>query len=163
VRFGSQAKRSFLEWRRDHAVRSIRLLTVSAACTSALAGCASLALVACGASQPAHTQQALALPVGSPYVLKVRKPVAVTEAGGRELEEFEAGRMVASSSGCEACHRIGESGNPGPGASLTHVGAKLSRREIHEALLKPKAPMPSFKHLQHQRLHDLIAFLALLK
>ena len=39
--------------------------------------------------------------------------------------ELEAGQNVANQSGCGACHKFGEAGNPGPGADLTEVGARL--------------------------------------
>ena len=38
---------------------------------------------------------------------------------------LEAGQKVANQSGCGACHKFGEAGNPGPGPDLTHIGAKL--------------------------------------
>ena len=97
------------------------------------------------------------------FSLKIPPPPSVEHAGGAELREFDAGRGDAASAGCEACHKIGESGNPGPGPSLTHIGSKLSEAEIKKALIDPKAPMPSFKHLPPKKLHDLVRFLALLK
>lgn len=97
------------------------------------------------------------------YKIKIPPPPSVKRAGGAELREFDAGRSVAASAGCEACHKIGESGNPGPGKPLTHIGSKLSEAEIEKAVTDPKAPMPSFKHLPPKKLHDLVRFLALLK
>lgn len=99
----------------------------------------------------------------SPAALRIATPVSVRRAGGRELQEFDAGRRAAAASGCAACHRIGESGNRGPGPSLTHVGSRLTEREIRHFLLDPKAPMPSFRGLPRRKLHALIRFLALLK
>jgi hypothetical protein len=95
--------------------------------------------------------------------LRIPPPPSVKRAGGAELRDFDAGRSAAASAGCEACHQIGESGNPGPGPSLTHIGSRLSEPEIKKALIDPKAPMPSFKHLGAKKLHDLVRFLALLK
>jgi hypothetical protein len=89
-------------------------------------------------------------------------PVAVKSAGGREQREFEAGKLVVAQSGCLACHRIGDNGNQGPGPNLTHTGSKLSQREIARALVNPRAPMPSFRHLPAQKFHDVVRFLALL-
>jgi len=95
--------------------------------------------------------------------LGVSIPAAVKRAGGREQREFEAGRLVVAQSGCLACHRIGDSGNRGPGPNLTHVGSKLSEREIAHALADPRAPMPSFRHLPAQKFHEIVRFLALLQ
>jgi hypothetical protein len=90
-------------------------------------------------------------------------PAAVLRAGRHEEREFKAGRAVFARSGCLACHKIGEVGNPGPGQNLTYVGARLSSREIEEVLVSPRAPMPSFKNLPANKLHDLTRFLSLLR
>jgi Cytochrome C oxidase, cbb3-type, subunit III len=90
-------------------------------------------------------------------------PAAVRRASGRERREFAAGRTVFAQSGCLACHKIGDDGNPGPGQNLTHVGARLSSRQIEHVLLSPGAPMPSFKKLPSKQLHDLIRFLCLMR
>src|SRR3954453_17558586 len=36
--------------------------------------------------------------------------------------QFEKGKDAVASSGCLACHKIGENGNGGPGPPLTHIG-----------------------------------------
>lgn len=90
-------------------------------------------------------------------------PAAVLQAGRHEEREFNAGRTVFAESGCLACHKIGEIGNPGPGQNLTHVGARLSTYEIEKALVSPRAPMPSFKNLPVNKLHALTRFLSLLR
>lgn len=90
-------------------------------------------------------------------------PAAVRQAGRREEREFKAGRTVFAESGCLACHKIGEIGNPAPGQNLTHVGALLSSHEIEEVLVSPRAPMPSFKNLPANKLHNLTRFLSLLR
>jgi hypothetical protein len=90
-------------------------------------------------------------------------PPAVTRAGGRELQEFEAGSRVMVTTGCLACHRIGLRGNSSPGPELTHVGSKLSERQIEHAILDPTAPMPSFKNLPRAKLALLVKFLSLLR
>lgn len=95
--------------------------------------------------------------------LRVATPAVVKRAGGRELEEFDAGRKVALTAGCAACHRIGQSGNQGPGPALTHIGSELSEREIQHIILHPSAPMPSFRGLSSHKLHVLLRFLALLR
>jgi hypothetical protein len=97
---------------------------------------------------------------GEPVQLTVAPPPAVVRAGKRQLTEFERGRTVMAQSGCLACHRIGQSGNPGPGPSLDHVGSRLSRRGIEHALIDPTAPMPSFKHLPAGKFKALVTFLS---
>src|ERR671937_749831 len=80
--------------------------------------------------------------------------------------QYEKGKLVAASSGCQGCHKIGENGNAGPGPDLTHIGARLPRNAIARTLLNPTAPMPSFAKLrqQHpQEFNELVDFLANLK
>ncbi|MFI5004533.1 MAG: c-type cytochrome [Solirubrobacterales bacterium] len=102
-------------------------------------------------------------PVGFTPKESIPIPAAVRQAGRHEEREFKAGRTVFAESGCLACHKIGDIGNPGPGQNLTHVGARLSSRELEEVLVSPRAPMPSFKHLPANKLRDLIRFLSLLR
>jgi menaquinol-cytochrome c reductase cytochrome b/c subunit len=81
----------------------------------------------------------------------------------RRKREVEAGRLDVAGLGCLACHRIGDSGNRRPGENLTHIGSKLSEREIVHAIVDPRAPMPSFRLLPAQKLHDIVRFLAALR
>lgn len=77
--------------------------------------------------------------------------------------EHERGRQVLASSGCLACHRMGGSGNQGPGPDLTHVGRDRPREAIVENLLEPTPPMPSYEQLRRKRPGDfraLVDFLA---
>jgi len=106
-----------------------------------------------------------ALPIieSGPTVIEVSAPPAVRTAGGRRLAQFEAGRKLVARSGCLACHRIGDSGNRGPGPDLTHVGSVLSRARIERSLVRPTAPMPSFKHVPRAKLRDIVVFLSLLR
>ncbi|HTW40858.1 MAG TPA: c-type cytochrome [Solirubrobacteraceae bacterium] len=91
-------------------------------------------------------------------------PSPVVPAGQRRRKRaVEAGRLDVARSGCLACHRIGESGNRGPGPNLTHIGSKLSEHEIARALVNPRAPMPSFKDLPAQKFRDIVRFLAALR
>ena len=100
------------------------------------------------------------LPVtGGPTLIAVSPPPAVVHAGGRQLAEFEQGRMVTAQSGCLACHRIGQNGNYGPGPDLTHIGSKLSVRGIEHAIIDPTAPMPSFKNLPAAKFKAAVTFL----
>jgi ubiquinol-cytochrome c reductase cytochrome b subunit/menaquinol-cytochrome c reductase cytochrome b/c subunit len=74
--------------------------------------------------------------------------------------------MVAASSGCLACHKIGENGNSGPGPDLTEVGQKLPKQAISRTLLNPTAPMPSYATLrqrQPEKFTELVDYLASLK
>ena len=80
--------------------------------------------------------------------------------------EFQAGKHVAASSGCQGCHRFGEFGNGGPGPDLTTIGQKLPRQAIARTLLNPTAPMPSYRQLQQKhpkQFEELVDFLAALK
>lgn len=95
--------------------------------------------------------------------LSITPPPAVSRAGGRELREFELGSKITVGSGCLACHKIYEQGNSGPGPELTHVGSKLSERQIEHAILNSTAPMPSFKNLPRAKLAALVKFLSLLR
>ena len=75
----------------------------------------------------------------------------------------ENSRRTAKCSSSLACHKIGDAGNAGPGQNLTHIGAQLSSQQIEHALFSPHEPMPSFKHLPAEKLHDLVRFLSLLR
>ncbi len=105
----------------------------------------------------------LGAPVARTFAEEFPTPAAVRRAGSRERQEFAAGGAVLAQSGCLACHRIGDVGNRGPGQDLTHVGARLSSRQIEHAILSPRAPMPSFKHLPAKKLHEIVRFLSLLR
>lgn len=100
---------------------------------------------------------------GKITILKVSAPAAVRSAGRRELDRWYFGRRVASEAGCSACHRIGESGNSGPGVALTRIGARLSEKELEKVLLDAPAPMPSFRGMPRDKLRPLVLFLALLR
>src|ERR1700723_3383736 len=52
---------------------------------------------------------------GSPTAIEMSTPAAVQQAGGKRLAEYNAGKAVVAQSGCEACHKIGDNGNNGPG------------------------------------------------
>jgi hypothetical protein len=104
------------------------------------------------AGEIAPTQPGEALPI----------PV-IPQHGVGNQHEVETGRLEVARSGCLACHLIGDNGNRGPGRNLTHIGSKLSERELAHALVDPQAPMPSFDHLPAQKLHDIVRFLAALR
>lgn len=91
--------------------------------------------------------------------------VLVKTSAGWRIQRWknDLGPVVVVESGCLACHRIGEAGNDGPGPNLTHVGSKLSRREINGAIRDPTAPMPSFRRLPKDKLTAVVAFLSQLR
>ena len=134
-------------------------LVSSPALVAALPGCRLHTPAACGPGS-----KVLAYSFGAPFVEMIaRPPAAVRRAGGRLLAAFEAGRRDVSESGCLACHRIGVSGNRGPGPNLSRVGARRSRLQIEGALIHPRAPMPSFSRLPPRKLHDIVIFLSQLR
>jgi menaquinol-cytochrome c reductase cytochrome b/c subunit len=75
----------------------------------------------------------------------------------------QAGETVANQSGCGACHKFGEAGNPGPGPDLSHIGSKLPAQAIARTLRNPTAPMPSFSGLSPKKFDALVQFLSALR
>ncbi len=73
------------------------------------------------------------------------------------------GELVASQSGCGACHKFGEAGNSGPGPDLTKVGDRLPAEAIARTLRNPTAPMPSYKDLPPDKFNALVQYLAALR
>ena len=100
---------------------------------------------------------------GSVYSLNIKPPHSVVLAGPKALKEFEAGKRAIAQSGCEACHKIGENGNPGPGPELTHIGARIPAAGIARTIVNPTAPMPSFKGLPAKKFEAIVFFLSQLK
>ena len=79
---------------------------------------------------------------------------------------LEPGKLVAASSGCLGCHKIGENGNSGPGPQLTKVGARLPRQAIARTLINPTPPMPTYSKLRQtnpKQFDQLVDFLSSLK
>jgi hypothetical protein len=108
-------------------------------------------------------EQTEVIPVGGRLGPIIATPARITNAGGRELAEYEAGKQAVAQSGCLACHRVGDQGNNGPGPDLTEVADRLPKRAIARTLVNPTAPMPSFKHLPPEKFRAIVAFLAELK
>jgi menaquinol-cytochrome c reductase cytochrome b/c subunit len=80
--------------------------------------------------------------------------------------QYEEGKAVVSSAGCLGCHRIGENGNAGPGANLTHVGGALPKQAIARTLVNPTAPMPTYSKLKEsdpEKFNALVEYLSSLK
>ena len=84
----------------------------------------------------------------------------VTVVGGDVPDRHHPGAEVFLRSGCLACHRIGRSGNDGPGPRLTRVGARLDAAAIARVLVSPRPPMPSFQSLPRSERRALVEYLA---
>jgi menaquinol-cytochrome c reductase cytochrome b/c subunit len=107
-----------------------------------------LALSCCGCGAGGETQPSVAAP-------------AERILGYAGLPDRDSpGAQVLLRSGCLACHRVGASGNHGPGPSLTRVGARLDARSIARVLIDPRPPMPSFRRLPPAQRRALVAYLA---
>ena len=100
---------------------------------------------------------------GTPDALEVSTPAAVTENGPAAVRRWNEGRVAIAQSGCEACHTIGDNGNPGPGPNLTHVGSRIPRLGIARTLVNPTEPMPSFKNLPPKKFNAIVEFLTAMK
>jgi quinol-cytochrome oxidoreductase complex cytochrome b subunit len=73
---------------------------------------------------------------------------------------YEAGKEIAASSGCLACHKIGENGNNGPGPELTHIAARIPRAAIIRSVEIGPGIMPSFRDLPEKKKEELADFLS---
>jgi cytochrome c2 len=83
-----------------------------------------------------------------------------TEVDMKVAPQFEAGKEVVASSGCLACHKLGENGNHGPGPELTHIASRIPRAAIVRSLEIGPGIMPSFRELPPKKLNQLADFLA---
>jgi Cytochrome c len=61
-------------------------------------------------------------------------------------------------SGCAACHRVGRTGNDGPGPPLTHVGSHLTRTRIAVALINATLRCPRSATSPRAKLTVLVAY-----
>jgi mono/diheme cytochrome c family protein len=104
-----------------------------------------------------------ALPAPGPPAIGLSVPSAVGAHGPSAVAQFNEGRRVVAQSGCEACHKIGDDGNNGPGPELTHVADRLPRQAIARTLVNPTAPMPSFKNLPPAKFTAVVYFLSQLR
>jgi menaquinol-cytochrome c reductase cytochrome b/c subunit len=100
---------------------------------------------------------------GSTTAIDIPPPQNVVAQGSKMVAQYNAGRQVAAQSGCLACHKIGESGNDGPGPPLTDVGKRLPRQAIARTLINPTSPMPSFKSLPPDKFNALVTFISSLR
>ncbi len=100
---------------------------------------------------------------GTPTALNIATPTAVTQQGTAAVALFNEGRLAVAATGCEACHKIGDNGNSGPGPELTQIASRIPRQAIARTLVNPTAPMPSFKNLSAKKFTAIVDFLSDLK
>jgi menaquinol-cytochrome c reductase cytochrome b/c subunit len=74
--------------------------------------------------------------------------------------KYKAGSEIVASSGCLACHKLGENGNNGPGPELTHIGDRIPRAAIIRSVEIGPSIMPSFRDLSKKKLDELADFLS---
>jgi menaquinol-cytochrome c reductase cytochrome b/c subunit len=72
---------------------------------------------------------------------------------------------VMASSGCLACHKVGENGGA-LGPNLTEIGDRLGREAIARTLVNPTSPMPSYQSIRDEnpeQFNQLVDYVASLK
>lgn len=95
---------------------------------------------------------------GSPTTIAMETPHAIVEEGGERLAQYEYGKQLVPSSGCLACHKIGENGGM-LGPKLTYIADRLPADGIAQTLRNPTAPMPSYSSLPQEQFDAMVAFL----
>ena len=78
---------------------------------------------------------------------------------------YEKGKDVMASSGCLACHKVGENGGT-LGPNLSQIGDRLGKDAIARTLVNPTSPMPSYAKLEKQKPQEfdqLVSFVASLR
>lgn len=100
---------------------------------------------------------------GSQGLFELRHPQPAPAPLPTKPPGSPSGKTVLAQAGCLACHRLGNSGNNGPGQDLTGLGRRLSATAIRRALLNPTAPMPSYRSLTAPDLRALVDYLAHLR
>ncbi len=103
---------------------------------------------------------------GPPTRIDMETPERIIAQGPQAVEMYEAGKLVVAQVGCEACHKIGENGNDGPGPELTEIAARLPKQAIAQTLVNPTSPMPSFRSLKEKepaKFNAMVEFLGQLK
>ncbi|HZK15109.1 MAG TPA: c-type cytochrome [Solirubrobacterales bacterium] len=83
-----------------------------------------------------------------------------TEIEMEVAPQYQAGKEVVASSGCLACHKIGENGNDGPGPELTHIAENIPRAAILRSVEIGPGIMPSYRELPEKKKEELADFLA---
>jgi mono/diheme cytochrome c family protein len=81
---------------------------------------------------------------GPPTENTIPAPALVVALGPGAVGQFNLGRSVVAQDGCEACHKIGDNGNDGPGPELTQIGSRIPAQGIARTLVNPTEPMPSY-------------------
>jgi menaquinol-cytochrome c reductase cytochrome b/c subunit len=77
----------------------------------------------------------------------------------------QRGAEVMASSGCLACHKVGDNGGA-LGPELTNIGDTLGRDAIARTLVNPTSPMPSYRSFQQENpreFDELVNFVASLR
>ena len=100
---------------------------------------------------------------GSQGLFELRHPQPAPAPLPTKPPGSPSGQTVFAQAGCLACHRLGDSGNNGPGQDLIGLGRRLSATAIRRALLSPTAPMPSYRSLIAPDLRALVKYLAHLR
>jgi menaquinol-cytochrome c reductase cytochrome b/c subunit len=88
-----------------------------------------------------------------------------TEIDLEVAPQYERGKEVMASSGCLACHKVGENGGT-LGPNLTNIGDTLGRDAIARTLVNPTSPMPSYQSFRNERpkeFDELVNFVASLR
>jgi menaquinol-cytochrome c reductase cytochrome b/c subunit len=88
-----------------------------------------------------------------------------TEIDLKVAPQYERGKEVMASSGCLACHKVGENGGT-LGPNLTNIGDTLGRDAIARTLVNPTSPMPSYQSFRDERPQEfdqLVNFVASLR
>jgi menaquinol-cytochrome c reductase cytochrome b/c subunit len=83
-----------------------------------------------------------------------------TEIDMKVAPQYEAGKEIVASSGCLACHKLGENGNNGPGPELTHIASRIPRAAILRSVEIGPGIMPSFRDLPQEKKEQLADFLS---
>ncbi len=90
---------------------------------------------------------------------------APTEIELATAPQYEEGKEITATSGCLACHKIGENGNT-LGPALTDIGQRLGPQAIERTLVNPTSPMPSYQSFREEnpeQFDKLVEYVASLK
>ena len=88
-----------------------------------------------------------------------------TEIDIKVAPQYQEGAEVMASSGCLACHKVGDNGGT-LGPNLTHIGDTLGKDAIARTLVNPTPPMPSFRTFRQDNpneFNELVNFVASLR
>jgi menaquinol-cytochrome c reductase cytochrome b/c subunit len=90
---------------------------------------------------------------------------APTEIDLATTPQLEEGKEITATSGCLACHKIGENGNT-LGPNLSDIGDRLGPQAIERTLVNPTSPMPSYQSFRQdnpEQFDKLVEYVASLK